>query len=122
MSIRPTIVPLLPCPFCGPGNSIVELVENDYGHRQIACGRCGLHSGFRPDKDDTLLIAHWNTRPMMIGPFPDERVTKTGGDYDFEGDIRSIFTKRSGIVRVVVENDDRILHIFSPQNLKEIGR
>lgn len=44
-------------------------------------------------------------------------VSKTGGDYTFTGDIRAVFTKRNGVVRYVVENDDRVLHIFSAANL-----
>ena len=53
---------LLPCPFCGPGGSIVEPVKNDYGRWQIACGCCGLHGGNRPDNDLSKMAEHWNTR------------------------------------------------------------
>ena len=53
---------LLPCPFCGPGGSIVEPVKNDYGRWQIACGCCGLHGGNRPDNDLSKMVEHWNTR------------------------------------------------------------
>lgn len=54
---------LKPCPFCGPGQSIVEVVENEYHQFQIACGRCGTHSGIRPDRDLSLTIEYWNRRP-----------------------------------------------------------
>jgi hypothetical protein len=46
-----------------------------------------------------------------------DSVVKGGGDYTFEGVVRSVFAKRSGAVRYVVENDAGILHIFSAGNL-----
>ena len=50
-----------------------------------------------------------------------DRVVKTVGDYRFEGEVVSVFAKRSGIVRVVVENDEGILHIFSENQLKSVN-
>jgi hypothetical protein len=50
-------------------------------------------------------------------------VIKAGGDYRFRGDIRSVFAKRSGAIRYVVENDDGTLHIFNEGQLTmEIDR
>ena len=46
------------------------------------------------------------------------RVIKDGGDYTFEGEVRCIFTKRSGAIRYVVENDAGIVHIFSAKNIR----
>lgn len=46
-------------------------------------------------------------------------VHKVTGDYRFQGDVRSIFAKRSGALRVVVENDDGVVHIFNTLQLKE---
>lgn len=46
-----------------------------------------------------------------------ELVEKTGGDYYFMGIVRSVFSKHSGAVRVVVENDDGMLFIFNPKQL-----
>lgn len=46
-----------------------------------------------------------------------KRVSKTGGDYSFDGEIRAVFRKKSGVVRYVVENDQGILHIFSAANI-----
>ena len=51
-----------------------------------------------------------------------DRVEKGTGDYRFVGDVRAVFTKRNGVVRYVVENDDGILHIFSAANLKAAER
>lgn len=56
------------------------------------------------------MIDHLTTR---IG----DRVRKVGGDYTFDGVIMSVFYKRSGVARFVVENDGGLLHIFSAQNL-----
>ena len=47
-------------------------------------------------------------------------VIKTGGDYHFYGDVVAVFAKRSGAVRVVVENREGILHIFNPTQLKSV--
>ncbi len=50
---------------------------------------------------------------MQVG----DKVIKTGGDYTFEGTVVSVFQKLSGKIRVVVEDDRGILHIFSEANL-----
>lgn len=55
-------------------------------------------------------------RRLKVG----DMVAKRGGDYYFFGQVRSIFTKKSGIERVVVENSDGILHIFNPGQLYEV--
>ena len=52
---------------------------------------------------------------MIIG----DKVTKIKGDYKFEGTVVSVFEKLSGKVRLVIENQDGILHIFSESNLKQ---
>lgn len=46
------------------------------------------------------------------------RVVKTAGDYRFEGEIVAAFTKRSGIVRYVVEDDRGLLLIMSPAQIQ----
>ena len=45
-------------------------------------------------------------------------VSKVGGDYKFDGRIVSIFPKLSGAIRVVVEDDRGVLHVYSEKNLK----
>ena len=60
------------------------------------------------------LFYYWS---MNIG----DRVEKTGGDYKFYGVIVAKFTKKSGAIRLVVENDDGILHIYSEKNLKVVS-
>src|SRR5574343_172788 len=47
-----------------------------------------------------------------------DRVEKIGGDYSFEGEVVSVFKKRSGAVRLVVEDDRGLLFIFNETNLK----
>ena len=49
-----------------------------------------------------------------------DAVKKIGGDYKFKGKIVVVFLKLSKVVRVVVENKDGVLHIFSPSQLKKI--
>lgn len=45
-------------------------------------------------------------------------VEKVGGDYQFVGYVVSVFTKRSGAVRLVVEDDRGVLHVYSEKNLR----
>lgn len=49
-------------------------------------------------------------------------VAKCGGDYTFEGEVRSAFHKKSGKARYVVEDDRGCLHIYSANNLQFIHR
>ena len=47
-----------------------------------------------------------------------DQVEKVGGDYTFVGTVVSVFTKLSGAVRLVVEDDRGVLHVYSEKNLK----
>lgn len=49
-----------------------------------------------------------------------DHVEKVVGDYRFIGHVRSVFKKASGVERLVVENPDGILHIFSPKQLEKV--
>ena len=51
----------------------------------------------------------------------DDFVYKDTGDYTFTGVVVSVFRKRSGAIRYVVENKDGICHIFSDKQLKFLG-
>lgn len=55
---------LLPCPFCGPGQSQVDLWFDDVAKRyRVGCGRCGCSTGIDPrDKTEAPAIANWNKR------------------------------------------------------------
>jgi hypothetical protein len=50
-----------------------------------------------------------------------DHVYKTSGDYKFDGIVVAVFPKLSGKVRLVVEDDRGILHIFSPQQMEKIN-
>ncbi len=54
---------------------------------------------------------------MKVG----DLVIKKKGDYVFQGPIVTVFKKLSGAERVVVENQDGILHIFNPSILSPLG-
>lgn len=54
---------------------------------------------------------------MITDPQIGDKVWKHTGDYTFHGEIRAVLQKLSGKTRVVVENPDGILHIFSPEQL-----
>jgi len=45
-------------------------------------------------------------------------VEKVGGDYTFKGNIVSVFEKLSGAVRLVVEDDRGVLHVYSEKILR----
>jgi len=45
-------------------------------------------------------------------------VEKVGGDYTFVGHVVSVFEKLSGAVRLVVEDDRGVLHVYSEKILK----
>lgn len=45
-------------------------------------------------------------------------VEKVGGDYTFKGHVVAVFTKISGAIRLVVEDDRGVLHVYSEKNLK----
>lgn len=55
---------LLPCPFCGPGNSMVDAYFDDLSKRwRVGCGRCGCSTGTHPkEKGPEPAIKSWNTR------------------------------------------------------------
>lgn len=47
-------------------------------------------------------------------------VRKVGGDYSFVGYVVSVFAKLSGAVRLVVEDDRGVLHVYSEKNLAPV--
>lgn len=56
---------LLPCPFCGPGQSMVDPWFDDVGKRwAVGCGRCGSSSGrsVHAEGSKEAAIASWNRR------------------------------------------------------------
>lgn len=46
-----------------------------------------------------------------------DHVSKVGGDYHFDGEIRGVVTKLSGALRYVVEDDRGVLHVFCAKQL-----
>jgi hypothetical protein len=48
------------------------------------------------------------------------KVEKVGGDYTFQGTVVAVFTKLSGAVRYVVEDDRGCLHVYSQKNLAQM--
>ena len=45
-------------------------------------------------------------------------VEKVGGDYTFVGHVVLVFEKLCGAVRLVVEDDSGVLHVYSEKILK----
>lgn len=79
---------LLPCPFCGPGQSVVSAWLDDVSNRwRVGCGRCGCSTGIHTrDESEAPAIAAWNRRaspwrPIETAPRDGTRVllaTKQG--------------------------------------------
>lgn len=57
-----------------------------------------------------------DTQPVLF--HVGNKVEKVGGDYTFVGTVVAVFSKLSGAVRYVVEDDRGILHIYSHKNLR----
>ena len=55
---------LLSCPFCGPGQSMVDAYFDEMAKRyRVGCGRCGSSSGIHPrETGPEPAIAAWNKR------------------------------------------------------------
>jgi hypothetical protein len=47
-------------------------------------------------------------------------VEKVGGDYTFVGHVVAVFAKLSGAIRLVVEDDRGVLHVYSEKILRSV--
>lgn len=47
-----------------------------------------------------------------------DKVEKVGGDYTFVGTVVATFEKLSGVIRLVVEDDRGVLHVYSEKILR----
>ena len=47
-------------------------------------------------------------------------VEKVGGDYTFVGHVVAVFAKLSGAIRLVVEDDRGVLHVYSEKILRPV--
>ena len=47
-------------------------------------------------------------------------VEKVGGDYTFVGNVVCVFAKLSGAIRLVVEDDRGVLHVYSEKILRPV--
>lgn len=66
------------------------------------------------------LLAMNNGSGFHIG----QRVKKVTGEYRISGEVRSIFTKADGVIRLVVEHQAEgggsFLHVYGPNNLEAV--
>lgn len=51
-----------------------------------------------------------------------DKVEKVGGDYTFVGTVVAVFAKLSGAIRLVVEDDRGVLHVYSEKNVKPLAK
>ena len=47
-----------------------------------------------------------------------DKVEKVGGDYTFVGHVVATFPKLSGVIRLVVEDDRGVLHVYGEKILR----
>lgn len=100
------------CKKCAAIRSSIEETAPVCGNRWCQC-----HSSITSERENELAKVkpedlHFYS--LKVGDIVD----KVGGDYTFTGTVVAASTKLSGKVRVVVEDDRGILHIFSETNLK----
>lgn len=78
------------------------------------------------DQESSTYVSGWSYRIKVEEPkpapeenmlFPGAMVSKTGGDYRFDGTVIGVFRKLSGVVRYAVEDDRGVVHIYSRKNL-----
>lgn len=71
-------------------------------------------SSLKFDREHVTIRGGSPMAPIRIG----DRVSKKRG-YSFIGTVQSVFTKRNGEIRIVVEMDcTGMLHIYSPQDVE----
>lgn len=102
---------LLACPFCGPGNSIVECYQDDIGYWKVGCGACGSHSGIRPKSDPegrAKVIASWNRTPDRLAATPKAGVDREAWEID---------ATRKDIVRAIEAWRANQLTTYTPSNI-----
>lgn len=81
-------------------------------------------------RKDTLIVTEAPQSNSRVHPTPmnsledsgtdfkqGDKVHKVGGDYIFQGVVVAVFTKLSGAIRYVVEDDRGVLHVYSNKNL-----
>ncbi len=71
-----------------------------------------MFAAYLKNKKQEVNMSNENT--FKVG----DKVSKVGGDYTFDGTVVSIFPKLSNAIRVVVEDDRGVLHVYSCKNLK----
>jgi hypothetical protein len=101
------------CQRCGKGKYIEKGMDDWYGTLHCSNEKCG-HILNRWPQDDKGEEKGNMEAQFKVG----DKVEKVGGDYTFVGVVVSVFQKLSGAVRLVVEDDRGVLHVYSEKNLR----
>lgn len=92
---------------------------------QYLCSECNGKKGGNINVEHPISRAFWTALRDEINKqlrgvkkpreqFPvGTKMQKTGGDYTFRGEVRTVFTKKNGVKRYVCENTDGLLFIFN---------
>jgi len=103
-----------PCTYCDGSGSVIKTptisAYCEHGDlEQEACLICDRHGVVNINTGGCLMETQFK-----VG----DKVSKNGGDYKFDGVVVAAFTKLSGVVRYVVEDDRGVLFIYNEKNLK----
>jgi len=88
------------CKYCQNEQHILESVK----HLRMNCRVCNNEI-----KDEDKM-------KFKVG----EKVEKVGGDYTFVGHVVATFPKLSGVIRLVVEDDRGVLHVYGEKILRHV--
>lgn len=90
MTTGTKVADLLPCPFCGPGESIVACCFDDVANRyRVYCGRCGSSTGIHPtDRTEAPAISAWNRRAALARQEADKTKAAIWIEFAENGNIR----------------------------------
>lgn len=103
---------LMQCIQCGQPYASTT---GDMGQICPACQQQNLQRN--DDADYSWRLEHGYKQQFEVN----DVVEKTTGDYAFKGVVVAAFQKLNSVWRYVVENDDKLLHIFSGKQLRRVG-
>lgn len=100
-----------------PVKEIVTGKIYDFGYISQA-GYIVIYNVGKRDIDDTFAVTPDSIEPYYENLYVGDPVERVNSDYKFDGTVRAVFTKNSGLTRYVVEDDRGVLFIMNRKNLE----